>query len=113
MGDMSRPQFSAMRAVLAEVGGERTRQHDRFGEQNLPDGTASCALNSEAVLRARALCQDRSADGTLAYVDLLREEVAEAVRETDPRLIRAELIQVAAVAVQWVEAIDRRADVRD
>jgi hypothetical protein len=34
--------------------------------------------------------------------------VAEALAEDDPTLLRAELIQVAAVAVAWVEAIDRR-----
>ena len=36
------------------------------------------------------------------------EEVAEAFAEADVRRLRAELVQCAAVAVKWVEAIDRR-----
>jgi hypothetical protein len=31
-------------------------------------------------------------------------------RGDDPEELRAELIQVAAVAVAWIEAIDRRQD---
>jgi len=33
---------------------------------------------------------------------------AGAIAERDPAKLRAELIQVAAVAVQWIQAIDRR-----
>ncbi|HYF53037.1 MAG TPA: hypothetical protein VEA41_02135 [Salinarimonas sp.] len=44
----------------------------------------------------------------MTYSQILAEEVAEALAESDPMLLRAELVQVAAVAVQWVEAIDRR-----
>ena len=38
----------------------------------------------------------------------LIEEVAEAVASTDVVVLREKLINVAAVAVAWVEAIDRR-----
>lgn len=44
-----------------------------------------------------------------AWRHILDEEVAEALAETDPERLRAELVQVAAVAVQWIEALDRRA----
>ena len=37
------------------------------------------------------------------------EEVAEAFEEHDPARLRSELVQVAAVAVAWVEKIDRDA----
>jgi hypothetical protein len=40
---------------------------------------------------------------------ILREEVYEAFAEEDPAALRTELIQVAAVAATWVDAIDRRA----
>ena len=39
---------------------------------------------------------------------LVREEVAEAFAESDPARLREELIQVAALAVSWVEKIDAR-----
>ena len=42
------------------------------------------------------------------WMDILGEEVLEAVVETDPARQREELIQVLAVGVQMVEAIDRR-----
>jgi hypothetical protein len=51
----------------------------------------------------------RAAEKTLKWVDILEEEVAEAAAESDPAKLRAELVQVAAVAVAWIEAIDRRA----
>ncbi len=40
---------------------------------------------------------------------ILLEEVAEAFAENDPATLRRELVQVAAVAAAWIEAIDRRA----
>lgn len=51
--------------------------------------------------------------GIVTFRDILACEVAEAFAEEDPARLRAELIQVAAVAVQWVEAIDARAVTRD
>ncbi|MFI1165600.1 hypothetical protein ACH4UM_18790 [Streptomyces sp. NPDC020801] len=39
------------------------------------------------------------------------EEALEALAEDDPGKLRAELVQVAAVAVAWIEAIDRRTGV--
>lgn len=52
--------------------------------------------------------QDHDAKG---WLPILTEEVGEAAKamnENDPGL-REELIQVAAVAMAWVEAMDRRA----
>jgi hypothetical protein len=54
-------------------------------------------------------CQSAADGGYLDWLHILREEVAEAFAESDPAKLRAELVQVAAVAVNWVEAIDRRA----
>jgi hypothetical protein len=44
----------------------------------------------------------------LTWRDILLEEVYEAFAETDSDRLREELIQVAAVALSWVDAIDRR-----
>ena len=46
--------------------------------------------------------------GESTYRDILLEEVFKALACDDPAELRAELIQTAAVCVQWLEAIDRR-----
>lgn len=92
--------------VLAEVANERGRQDATWGEQNHPDGTGRPG-SREFADYVRALCK---ANGPAEdnWRDILYEEVAEAFAETDPAKLRAELIQVAAVAVNWIGAIDRR-----
>lgn len=94
-------------AVCREVVQERVRQDELWGEQNHPDGTG-LSTDKASATRAKLIC-DRLADqGLVAWRDILHEEVSEAFAETDPAKLRAELIQVAAVAVNWIEAIDRR-----
>ena len=51
---------------------------------------------------------ERVERGSLAWDGILLEEVYEAFAEEDPIKLRSELVQVAAVAVQWIAAIDRR-----
>ncbi|HEX2142998.1 MAG TPA: hypothetical protein VHG10_00680 [Glycomyces sp.] len=94
-------------SVLDEVAAERARIDAKWGEQNHPDGTGDYPEIIEADV-AKMVCQDAADDGRLDWLHILREEVAEAFAESDPTKLRAELIQVAAVAVAWVEAIDRR-----
>jgi len=43
------------------------------------------------------------------FAGMLLEEIYEALAESDPQKMRAELIQVLAVAMKMVEAIDRGA----
>jgi hypothetical protein len=93
-------------AVLAAVAAERRRQDARWGEQNHPDG-AGPAYAAEAT-RRRDECEQAAASGTLTWRHILLEEVAEAGAEQEPKRLREELIQVAAVAVAWAQAIDRR-----
>lgn len=47
-------------------------------------------------------------DGTITWRQIHLEELAEAFAESDLGRLRAELIQGAAVAVAWVESIDRQ-----
>jgi hypothetical protein len=93
-------------AVLEDVAAERRRQMDAHGVQILPDGTGE---PDAAVARdvAQFLCDRATEAGRLTWRDILREEVYEAFAESDRTRLREELIQVAAVAVQWVEALDR------
>ncbi|MGP4084154.1 NUDIX hydrolase [Streptomyces sp. KR55] len=101
-------QAAATGSVLAEIRAERNRQDAKFGEQNHPDGTGTTGYIAKA-RAAREKCQRDalSADGPLWSLVLL-EEVYEALAEADPAQLRAELVQVAAVACAWIEAIDRR-----
>jgi hypothetical protein len=109
-------------SVLYEVSGERRRQDAKWGQQNHPDMWPEYAdyyraeysvkadfwkqTNTERVLQANAA--GTPSDRNAAWDGVLLEEVYEALAEEDAAKIRAELVQVAAVAVNWIEAIDRR-----
>jgi type IV pilus biogenesis protein CpaD/CtpE len=103
---MSYPTF--LTAVEREIRDERDRQDAKWGEQNHPDGTGPDGNRQAMADMARELCQRLAAIGVVTFYHILLEEVYEAMAEEDPARLRAELIQVAAVAAQWVEAIDRR-----
>lgn len=94
--------------VIDSVLAERNRQDAKWGEQNHPDGTG---IGGDDVRRdvMTSLCQAAAASGSVTWRHILDEEVAEAFAEPDPAKLRAELVQVAAVAVAWIEAIERRA----
>lgn len=116
-------------SVLEEVAAERARQDAKWGEQNHPDGTGQYPLvniqveslalplfagllgnlDGPTLAKVAVGATDRRAgEGAVDWRDILLEEVFEAMAESDPDKIRLELIQVAAVATQWAEAIDRR-----
>lgn len=94
--------------VLGEIRAERARQDERWGEQNHPDGTDGGLFFAERRDYHRRVCQEYAAVGGLTWRHILDEEVHEAYAETDPAKLRRELVQVCAVAVAWIEAIDRR-----
>jgi hypothetical protein len=89
---------------------QRGRQDTKWGEQNHPDGTGPQFVNRAAYERIRT--ETAAIDGTLTFRHVLAEEVAEAYAENDPERPRAELVQVAATAACWIQAIDRRAATR-
>ena len=113
--------------VVLELAEERTRQAAKHGDQShLPDGTGAALWLSmdDDYIRRHGIRRDNlaawakartdeasqaSGDGSITFEHILTEEWAEAIAESDPVALRAELVQVAAVAVQWVEAIDLRA----
>jgi hypothetical protein len=111
--------------VLAEVAEERVRQTAKHGDQShLPNGTGPALILRDlpqyqsasradhlaiwAKARCKAASQNEGGDGSITFEHILTEEWGEAIAESDPVKLRAELIQLAAVAVQWVQAIDRR-----
>ena len=92
-----------------EINTERKSQDERWGEQNHPDGTGYPVAIALANM-ARRKADAHAEAGDLTWGHILEEEFWEALAESDPVRLREELIQVAAVAVAWVEAIDRRTD---
>jgi hypothetical protein len=93
--------------VLADIGAERVAQNEKWGEQNHPDGTGGSGALYVAD-RYRTVVDGGLENGTATWRDVLLEEVYEALAEPDPNRLRDELVQVAAVAAAWIEAIDRR-----
>lgn len=96
-----------IRPTLEEVAQERLRQVDQWGHQNHPDGTGT-ELDVRRAGDARRRCEYAFSKGLGTWKHILNEEVQEAFAESDVEKLRAELVQVAAVATAWVEAIDRR-----
>jgi hypothetical protein len=92
--------------ICAEILAERERQDAKWGEQNHPNGTGY-ATDIENATAARLMCERAFSTGYGTWKDILKEEVFEAFAESEPDALRAELIQVAAVATAWCEAIDR------
>jgi hypothetical protein len=110
--------------IYDEIQHEVVRSTEKHGEQNhLPLGTGDqepflhgkrlpqpfehvpVTLGTLAYT-ARNVTDDASSRGSVTWADILLEEVAEALAEDDPTRVREELIQVAAVAVKFIAAID-------
>lgn len=94
--------------IAAEIIGERKRQEVKWGEQHHPSGTGP-KYKPEAD-RARAVCDAAAKAGNVTWQHILHEEVLEAFAEDDPERLRRELVQVAAVALNWIEDLDSRTD---
>lgn len=105
--------------VLERVFQERTRQVSTYGHNtDLEDGTgpetrwALPASSNSARDLEQMFRQDyedyEEETGKPTWVHLVREEIAEAFQETDPALLAAELTQVAALCVSWVEKLETR-----
>ncbi len=112
--------------VLDEVRNERVRQVRKHGHQHhLPSGTGAAgelmrelleAAGNDGVLdnerlaelakaRCKAASENEGGDGSITFEHILTEEFFEALAEDDPGRLYEELIQVAAVAVQWLEKL--------
>jgi hypothetical protein len=95
-------------AIHLDIMGEEQRQDDKWGpmtERHLANGTARPGDDaSAAIARAKNKANDLDGDN---WRDILEEEVYEAFAETDPQKLRKELVQVAAVAAQWIADLDR------
>ena len=102
--------------ILDEVGRERGRQDEKFPEQKLSLGTGQgqnfqtdreYAMLFDAARGQNDYSTKYGGPQLATWESVLREEFCEAMFEADPIKVRAELIQVAAVAVRIVENIDK------
>jgi hypothetical protein len=96
--------------IHIEIDAERSTQDLKWGEQNHPNGTGIGLQDLIRADNARIACDLAAKEGNLTWKHILHEEVLEAFAENDPAKLRAELMQVIAVGVAWVEAIDRAAE---
>lgn len=122
--------------VLADVVAERKRQDDKWGPDTGPSRNVTPAamigVSDERMAAmfaayrhgiahegaAKALCNEAFALDRGSWAHILVEEVAESVSaaagyDYEPSAVglsalRAELVQVAAVAVKWVEHLDKQ-----
>ncbi len=92
--------------MLTDVAAERLAQDARFGVQEFPDGTGP--ERAAAADRAKAEVKAAKERGELTWRHILTEEFLEALAEAEPEPLRTELVQTAAVAVKWIQALDRR-----
>lgn len=74
--------------AISDVMQERVRQDRKWGEQNHPEGIWLGILGEE-------------------YGEVAKEIAESQARPLDMSALREELVQTAAVAVAWIEAIDR------
>ncbi|AMS01608.1 MULTISPECIES: hypothetical protein [Streptomyces] len=98
-----------LRRFTYDVDAERQAQIARFGEQRHPDGTGRPGY-AEKANTAREACQMDAviADGGPRWSLILLKAVHEALAESDPARLRAELVQVAAVCAAWASDMDQR-----
>lgn len=99
---------SSTSRVLVEIDAERSRQNERWGEQNYPSDTGHRQDRFTAEIQ-RERCKAAADAGTVTWRHIICEELAEAFAEASPAYLREELVQVAAVAVAWIECLDREA----
>lgn len=94
--------------VYSDIAAERAAQPF---VRDFPDGTGTGALDVERAAMAQRVRQyaEQSA-GQPAWRYVLDEAVAAALAESDPAALRARLVSAAATCVEWIEALDRRAD---
>lgn len=106
--------------ILGEIAAERGRQVEKWGVQHHPDSTGGEVEHAFGMARylpgwvnlarsMKARCDRLHHLGRDTWEAILTEEFCEAMAESDPARLREELVQVAAVAVAWIEDIDSRA----
>ncbi len=97
-----------MKRVIEDVKGERKRQDEKWGEQNHGPSRWSDILMEEVGEVSKAILEN-CGPGLIVTnpVGLGFSDVIPFSTEGE-QAVRKELVHVAAVAVAWIECIDRR-----
>jgi hypothetical protein len=96
------------KTVFDEVKAELTRAQAKFPDQHLPNFPERMDWDHAAAERdqAQELTDRCHASGVVTWWHVLREEIYEAFAESNPAKLRAELVQVAAMAIRWIEDLE-------
>jgi hypothetical protein len=104
--------------ALSHISHERRLQDAKWGSiethTSVPDGTGD-AEAQEMLALTRDVVSDHQYEvdsSTCCWRHVLEEEFADVLAESDPKKLRAELVQLGACCVQWIEALDIRANLR-
>ncbi|GAA0591066.1 nucleoside triphosphate pyrophosphohydrolase [Actinomadura livida] len=92
--------------VLRDIATEREAQDRMWGVQDFPHGSGP--EFTERAEEAKRQCTEAWSRGELTWRHILTEEFFEALAESEPAALRTELVQTAAVAVKWIQSLDRR-----
>ncbi|MFD0903229.1 hypothetical protein [Actinomadura sediminis] len=95
----------SLQKVLADVAAESAAQNRDRGVHDFPDGSGRASEHTGPSERA---CADAAASGGPAWRHILEGKFCAGLAKSDPARLRKELVQTAAVAVQWIQALDRR-----
>ncbi|MBP5922147.1 MULTISPECIES: hypothetical protein [Streptomyces] len=100
-----------LQGVLSEIAVRRGRQRTAFGgdEHHLPDGTGQHPETIDADVAQMA--RDQAAEfGHLDWLHVVRAAAAGVFAECRQPDLRAALVDLAAYATGWIQALDHRAD---
>lgn len=97
--------------IYDEIIAERARQDAKWGEQNHESVSDNFARYSglPSERDTKTWVEYHAKIGDITFAHIAYEEFVEVAAAPDDVARRAELVQLAAVCVQWIEAIDRRA----
>lgn len=101
----------ASNPLFAAIQREQDRQVAKWGVQDHPSFDAGADLEERQGLSntIKSMVDASAKRGTLVWEEIMSEEVAEALAElNDDEALKTELIQIAAVALSWIESINRK-----
>lgn len=111
--DSDLDRWDRVNNILGEVFGETENQYDKWGQQDHPvissQDPTGIYLLGRTYRSMEMMTKDRFAKGERSWGLIELEEIFEALSERDMTKARAEWVQVAAVAVSAIAAIDRGA----
>lgn len=109
--------------IIEDVVEELQAQLDKWGIQNHPSvdqvlSKRPCGCTSERMCeeyeiptesRAKFLCEMANSRQQLTWSHIAVEELSEVISAPDDVMRRQELVQLAAVVLNWIDSIDRNA----